>query len=118
MAAYGNNPGPESDYYSDEATSPSRAEEAEKEGGEEGEPTDIISKSLLAGKTFKPGDEVIFKIVRFVGDDQVQIKYSYGDEEGSEEEEAGESPEEEAKEKAGKGMPTGEMDSEMSSMMY
>lgn len=53
---------------------------------ENAEPTDLVNKALLAGKDFKVGDEVVFKIVGFHGD-QVEVQYATekggkGDEEG------------------------------------
>jgi hypothetical protein len=54
------------------------------------EPTAPIPKALLAGKEFKPGDVVEFKIVQ-VMDDSVLIEYNHGDE-GYEKGETPESP--------------------------
>lgn len=53
---------------------PAEPEEQEKPKDDGGE-TAIIPKALLAGKEFKPGEEVVFQIVRF-HDDSVEIKYA------------------------------------------
>lgn len=50
------------------------------------EPTAELPKSILAGKEFKPGEEVILKIVE-VRDNSVLVAYSYGDDEEETEEE-------------------------------
>lgn len=57
--------------------------------------TALIPKSLLAGKDFKPGDEVVLKIVRFTND-EAEVQYAYGDEGDEEEEQAPEPAEEPA----------------------
>lgn len=95
--------------YSDAEGTPSEesAETPEQESEEYGETT-MIPKTLLGGKDFKPGEEVVFKIVRFHDNGQVEIAYATG--KGSEEKESG-SYGAEAE------MPTGMKDSEMASMM-
>lgn len=40
-----------------------------------GEESALIPKSLLAGKDFEPGEEVVFEIVKMRGD-EVEIKYA------------------------------------------
>ncbi len=50
----------------------------------EGE-TALVPKGLLGGKEFQPGEEVVFKIVRFHGD-EVEVAYATGE---SEKEEGG-----------------------------
>lgn len=50
--------------------SPNAAEAEETEGT-----TALIPKALLAGKDFKPGDEVVFKIVHEY-EDEVEIEYA------------------------------------------
>lgn len=47
----------------------------ESKGEEPDTETTLIPKTLLAGKEFKPGDEVIFKIVHMY-DDEVEIAYA------------------------------------------
>ena len=47
------------------------------------EPTALLPKSILAGKDFKPGEEVVLKVLRIL-DDQVEVAYATG--EGSKEE--------------------------------
>lgn len=50
-------------------------------GGDEGDEqgmqgeTTLIPKSILAGKDFKPGDEVVLKIVKLY-DDQAEVEYA------------------------------------------
>ena len=108
--AYGNNPGPASgggggeDYYSD---APAKAEAAQTDESktDEGAMETTIPKSLLMGKDFKVGEEVMFEITAMHGE-EVSIKYATG--KGSDEEK-GEGSEMAA---APKG------DGEMSSMMY
>ena len=77
------------DFYGegDEGASTATAEHDEsvphddKDGMEdkdEGE-TALIPKALLAGKDFKPGEEVVFKVVHLF-EDEVEISYSNGKE--------------------------------------
>lgn len=71
-------------YYPDaggDATPKDSAEEATPEKDEskddetmEGE-TALLPKSILAGKTFNPGDEVVLKIVH-MGDDEIEVEYA------------------------------------------
>lgn len=65
-----------------EAAEPTAPETAEEEGAEN-EPTAQLPKSVLGGKTFKPGEEVVLEIVR-VDEDSVVVKYASekGGEEG------------------------------------
>lgn len=96
------------DYYGDSNPGPAAppAEEGQEKESQGEEKTAIIPKALLGGKEFKPGEEVVFKIVRF-HDDSVEIAYATGEEEG-------EPPHDEQAEAKG-GNPGG---GEMSSMMY
>lgn len=82
MAAYSSNPGPSggADLYSDAA--PAAPEASEKEGADEGR-TYTLPKEALAGKDFKPGEEIVFEIVR-INDDSVEVKYASEGEEKSE----------------------------------
>lgn len=70
--------------YADAAPAEPKAPEGEEESSE---PVATIPKALLAGKEFKPGEEVIFEIVS-IQDDSVVIKYAsphseeYEDKEG------------------------------------
>lgn len=64
--------------YSD-AAAPSTAQDdddssPQKEAGEE-ETTALLPKAILAGKTFKVGEEVVLKIVAFHGD-EVEVQYA------------------------------------------
>ena len=78
---YGN-PGSDSDYFSDGAP-------AAQEGGGEPEAksdgqTAILPKSILAGKDFKVGEEVVLKIVAMHEND-VEVEYASSEEGGGEE---------------------------------
>lgn len=80
-----------SDFYpsEDDGASPSQPKGGntpeDKNGGDDDEKmegdTALVPKSLLGGKTFNPGDEVVFKIVH-IYDDEVEVEYSTGAEEG------------------------------------
>lgn len=50
---------------------PSPAPEKEDEGGE----TALLPKSILAGKDFQPGEEVVLKVVH-IYDDEVEVEYA------------------------------------------
>lgn len=82
------------DYYSDaapgnpgnepEPKSKDRTENAERD--ESNEPTAVLPKTILGGKEFKPGEEVMLEIVQ-VNEDSVVVKYaSEKGEEGEHEE--------------------------------
>lgn len=63
-----------SDYQESDRPAP------EKQGTEDSdEPSTLIPKSLLAGKHFEVGDEVVLKIVA-MHEDEVEVAYSYGEE--------------------------------------
>ena len=49
------------------------AEEPKESSGDE--PVAILPKSILAGKEFKPGEEVVLKIVE-IHDDEVVVEYA------------------------------------------
>ncbi len=73
--AYGN-PRPSDDdesMYADAAPAQQEAPKGEEE--ESSEPVATIPKALLAGKEFKPGEEIVFEIVS-IQDDSVVIKYA------------------------------------------
>lgn len=64
--------------YSDAEGSPAEeARETPEEESEEQEkaPEAEIPKSLLAGKDFKPGEEIVLEIVA-VGEESVRVKYA------------------------------------------
>lgn len=71
---------------------------------ESGEPTAELPKSILAGKEFKPGEEVVLKIVE-VRDNSVLVAYSYGDDEEETEPEAPPAEEEAPAAGGGEGNP-------------
>lgn len=86
-----------SDYYpqpdEDDAAAPSKAEVGDEEQMD-GE-TALLPKSILGGKEFQPGQEVVLKIVREHGD-QVEVQYATEkDGEGEEDEGGGAAPESE-----------------------
>ena len=61
-----------------------RSEGSTREEAGEGGETALVPKSLLAGKTVKPGDKIILKVVRLY-DDEVEVEYaSSGADEGEE----------------------------------
>lgn len=97
--------------FSDGAPPEGAAGPKESEQAGDGQ-TAILPKSILAGKEFKPGEEVVLKIVA-IHDNDVEVEYAT--EEGSKEEEAGETPKEEAAEKGGGGYAAPSAD--MASMM-
>lgn len=112
--AYGNpssNPGGDEDNYSDgpdamtkQASESNSAHADETPKGNEDEPTGLLPKSILAGKDFQPGDEIVLKINRIM-DDQVEV--SYAPEKGGEDKGGEEKAE----------MPEGGGDAEMAGMM-
>lgn len=68
------------DYYDQEEDMGSESEEsaspeASQRGASEGGETALIPKSLLAGKEFQPGEEVVFQIVH-IYEDEVEIQYA------------------------------------------
>lgn len=83
MAGYGNpgNPGGDTDMYSDAPEGAASAEPKEEQKPDEGGETTLVPKTMLAGKHFDIGEEVVFKIVG-MHDDQVEIAYATGEGEG------------------------------------
>lgn len=61
---------------------PTPRESEEGEHKEEGE-TALLPRTILQGKDFKPGEEVVLKIVRIM-DDQIEVAYATGEEKGGE----------------------------------
>lgn len=96
-------------YYADaEAPEPQMPEqEPEPTEGESDSETAVLPKSILAGKTFKPGEEIVLKI-ESIQDDSVVVSYATG--KGGEDE--GYSKEESTPE------PQASAPNPMSSMMY
>ena len=67
------------DYYGDsESDMDEKPDMGSESESEEKDTTALIPKSLLAGKEFKPGEEIMFKIVHMY-DDEVEIEYSHSD---------------------------------------
>lgn len=65
-----------SDYYPDDVGGGTSAPESAGEDRDEGaEQTALLPKSILAGKDFKPGDEVVLKVVH-IYDDEVEVEYA------------------------------------------
>lgn len=82
MPAYGNPGGSAPDPYTDATTEEAAPEEAAAPEEETGnEPTAELPKSVLGGKEFKPGEEVVLQVVQ-VMDNSVLVKYA--SEEGGE----------------------------------
>lgn len=84
-------PGETSDLYTDETAAPT-PETPDQETAEEPEapeedaaPTAELPKSVLGGKEFKPGEEVVLKVVQ-VMENSVLVQYATDDEQYSEEE--------------------------------
>ena len=89
--------GADEDLYSDGADTgdESKAESKPEEGQEDDATEAVLPKSILAGKHFDVGDEVVLKITG-IHDEQVSVKYApakEGDEDEGEEggEESGKS---------------------------
>ena len=61
------------------AAPPAEAEKPEAPAEESKPTTAVLQKSILAGKEFKPGDEVILKIVA-MHDGEVEVAYATGEE--------------------------------------
>lgn len=58
------------------ATDTATPESSEPQESEDtGEATALLPKSILAGKEFKPGDEVVLEIVHLY-EDEVEVKYA------------------------------------------
>ena len=100
------------DLYSDPSTpepSPESTEEAEapeEEGKEDsGQPSAVLPKAILAGKDFKPGDEVVLKITA-IHENEIVVEYAPA--KADEGEESG----------GGQAKASAPADSEMSGMMY
>lgn len=70
---------------------PTGAEKGEAEEEDTGEATALLPKSVLGGKEFKPGEEVVLKIVH-VYEDEVEVAYATEKPEGEAEEEDEEEP--------------------------
>lgn len=79
-------PQPDEDAAAPDTASDQEQPAKKKDGMAEGESA-LIPKSLLAGKEFKPGEEVVLKIVRDYGD-QVEVQYAKDEGEGEGDEEA------------------------------
>lgn len=66
------------DYYDTGEMTPeesSSSPEASQRGATEGGESALIPKSLLMGKEFNPGDEVVLKIVH-IYEDEVEVQYA------------------------------------------
>ena len=65
------------DYYNDGPEQESPSEQSSP--GEEKDPRDsktaLLPRSILAGKEFEPGDEVVLKIVA-MHDDEIEVEYA------------------------------------------
>lgn len=85
--AYNNpgNPGNDSDMYSDEPSG-TTTDETEESSSESDQPSAVLPRSILAGKKFDVGDEVVLKITA-MHEDQIEVEYApaKGKESGKEE---------------------------------
>lgn len=61
------------DNYDDSPSNPPA--EAPKEEGMDESPRGLLPKAILAGKDFKPGDEIVLKIDA-IHDDEVEVSYA------------------------------------------
>ncbi len=71
----------EGNFYTEEQTDTSPdtdSDDAGKGKDDYGSESALIPTALLAGKDFKPGDEVVFKIVHMY-EDEVEIEYAKDD---------------------------------------
>lgn len=80
---YSSNPGPQNappeSSDDDYETSTAGEDKTETDEMEESEPTALLPKSILGGKEFKPGEEVVLKIVH-IYEDEVEVEYATGEE--------------------------------------
>lgn len=79
-----------SDFYSDAAAPTATAPEpkqAEPKEGDGDSQTAVLPKSVLGGKEWKPGDEIVLQIVQ-VNEDGAVVKYATEESGGEEEEPA------------------------------
>lgn len=70
----------ENNYYPEDQTDTTADTDSDDSGkgkDDYGSESALIPKALLAGKDFKPGDEVVFKIVHMY-EDEAEIAYSDG----------------------------------------
>ena len=79
MADYSSNPGPDDNYG--DAAMPASADEKEPHDDSKEEmdesPKGLLPKSILMGKEFKPGDEIVLKIDA-IHNDEVEVSYATG----------------------------------------
>lgn len=76
-------------YYADaempQAQSAAPQSESEPEMEDQGDSeTAVLPKSVLGGKEFKPGDEVVLEVTQ-VNEDSVVVRYASGEDESGEE---------------------------------
>ncbi len=74
-----------------EETAPTGGAEDKETKEDMGEATALLPKTVLGGKEFKPGEEVVLKIVH-VYEDEVEVAYATEHPEGEAEEEDEEEP--------------------------
>ena len=75
MPDYSENTGEGDSDYSD-AAPPAAEPDGKEEQGEES-PRGLLPKSILMGKDFKPGEEIVLKI-EAIHDDEVEVSYATG----------------------------------------
>lgn len=69
-----------SDYYPNDVGNTESPKPSGDDAGDDTGQTALLPKSILAGKDFKPGDEVVLKVVHLY-DDEVEVEYASGEDE-------------------------------------
>lgn len=79
------------DPYDDGPAAAPQAEPEGQEKSDEGGPTGVLPKSILMGKDFNTGDELVLKILA-IHDDEIEVGYAPEKGKGEGKEEMAESP--------------------------
>ncbi len=79
---YSDNPGGDETSTDTPAQTDTSKPADNKDAHAEGE-TALLPKSLMAGKDFKPGEEIVLKVVRLYGD-EFEVEYSHGEDKSDE----------------------------------
>lgn len=75
---------PDTSYYPSVGEEPApKGAGSESQDSEDVAETALLPKSILAGKDFKPGDELVLEVVHLY-DDEVEVKYASGESEEDE----------------------------------
>jgi hypothetical protein len=78
MADYSDNAGDTGDSNYSDAAPPATEPSGQEEKSDES-PRGLLPKSILMGKDFKPGEEIVLKI-EAIHDDEVEVSYATGEE--------------------------------------